>query len=138
MHTFHSEECRDEMRGVIPCLVPVLDFWQQHVRNFDILRVDEGEIFVGKCSLAGRFGCRCVILANLLTPPFVWLCAGAISTVFFDLFVSGIRRSGISKREIEADVQRCFFLPHISSSGNLCIIVPVESVGYSCSRASSP
>jgi len=56
MHTFHSEEFSDEMRGTVACPVPVCNLWQHHVRIVDMLRLDEEAVFAGERSLASRFG----------------------------------------------------------------------------------
>ena len=96
------------MRGAIPCTVPVRDLRQRHVRIVDLLRVDEDEISASERSLACRFGYCYAIWGILLTPSFVWWYTGSVLTVFFDLFVSGIRGSGTSKKEIEADERRDF------------------------------
>jgi len=56
MHTFHSEECSDEMRGPVACPIPVRNIRQQHVRVFHMLCLDEEAVFAGKRPLAGRFG----------------------------------------------------------------------------------
>lgn len=73
-------------------------------------------------------------LGNLIDTVVYWCCAGSVLTIFLDLFVSGIRGSDISRREIEADV-RHEISPLIRSLDNLCIIAPVTSVGYSCSHS---
>jgi hypothetical protein len=89
------------MRGVIPCTVPVRNLGQQHVRIVDLLRVDEDEIFGSERSLACRFGYCYVILEILLTPSFIGWYAGSVLTVFLDLFVSGIRGSGTSRKKLK-------------------------------------
>lgn len=99
------------MRRVIPCTVPVCNLGQQHLRIVDLLRLDEDEVFDSERSLACRFGYCYVIWENLLTPPLVGWYTGSVLTVFLDLFVSGIRRSGISRKVIEADARRDFFPP---------------------------
>lgn len=82
MPTSHSEERRDEMRGAIPCPVPVRDNRQLHVLVVDMLRLDKEEIFVGERPLVGRFGQykRYVICEILLTPSFV----GCVCREHFD------------------------------------------------------
>ena len=122
------------MRGAVPCYVPVRDYRKLDILIVDMFRFDEEEISVGERPLVGRFGYRYVIRENLLTLSFVGWCAGSILTIFLDLFVSGIR--GRAERNLWADARHDFSFP-IRSLVNLSIIVPVNSVGYSCNHASS-
>ena len=95
--------------------------------------INEDGIFVGERPMACRFGCRHVAWKILLTPLFV-LCVGSVLTVFLDLYVSGIRGLGMSRKELKLMPNATFF--PLRSLDNLCIIV-LERVEYTCSRASS-
>ena len=96
------------MRGTISDLVPVRDIRKLYIRIVDMRGVNQDEIFVGKRPLACRFDFCRVTWKILLTLLFV-VYVGSVLTVFLDLFVSGIRGLGTSRKKLKLMADPTFF-----------------------------